>query len=512
MKMYNTVQTPHIASINGVPNLIVDGLPFICLAGELRNSSASNETYMNENVWSKLEGLNLNTLLVPVYWELIESEEGKFDFESIKFIIDQARNHNIKLIVLWFGLWKNGLSTYVPSWVKLNREEYYFAKDRNGNQIYSISPLCDKAISKDAYAFKKLMSFIRDYDENYYTVIMIQIQNEMGLLTTDFDYQVDQLEKLDTNVPRSVAEYAKSTGTWNSVFNQDAKEYYISYHFAMAIKLIAEFGKQEYDIPYFVNAWIDKQPTFPGEYPTGGPISKFAPFWIHLVNDITAIAPDIYVPNFKQVCINYAEAQDLLIIPETRQDYHYVASNLIYGISAFNLYCYSPFGIEDFMDAAERDDSTLTALSIDADAFNSFRSFDLLSCTYRLLASMNSVITTARNDGLIQGFIKEEDSSRGFFVELEDAFLRIKYAKNDINTTRSSGFVIKRKSNEVFIVGTNINVSLESNSCDVGVITLEEGYFEDSLWIRQRILNGDERYYIKFNDFPSVVRLVYHTY
>jgi hypothetical protein len=107
---YLMPQDVSMKNINGIESLVIDGKPFLALAGEIRNSSASSSNYLKENVWENIEGLNLNTVLAPVYWELIEQEEGDFDFSSIEYLIDDARQYNKKLILLWFGLWKNGLS------------------------------------------------------------------------------------------------------------------------------------------------------------------------------------------------------------------------------------------------------------------------------------------------------------------------------------------------------------------------------------------------------------------
>jgi hypothetical protein len=87
------------------------GKPFLMLAGELHNSSASSLEYM-EPMWNKLEALGLNTVLATVSWELIEPQEGRFDFTLVDGLIEQARRHNLHLVFLWFASWKNaGMKT-----------------------------------------------------------------------------------------------------------------------------------------------------------------------------------------------------------------------------------------------------------------------------------------------------------------------------------------------------------------------------------------------------------------
>ena len=91
----------------GIPTLYVKGEPFFCLSGEIHNSGASSLEYMEKNVWGNLTGLNLNSLIVPLYWEMIEPEEGIYSFTLLDGLIRQARQHRMHLILLWFGLWKN---------------------------------------------------------------------------------------------------------------------------------------------------------------------------------------------------------------------------------------------------------------------------------------------------------------------------------------------------------------------------------------------------------------------
>ena len=83
-----------------------DGSPWIAIAGEAHNSSASDAVYMS-GIWEKAEELGLNTLLLPVSWELIEPEENRFEFTLVDELIMQARNAGMHIIFLWFGTWKN---------------------------------------------------------------------------------------------------------------------------------------------------------------------------------------------------------------------------------------------------------------------------------------------------------------------------------------------------------------------------------------------------------------------
>ena len=67
------------------------------LGGELSNSAATSVADIDE-VMPRMKAIGLNTVLVPAYWELIEPEEGSFDFTTVDRVIDRARENNLKVI------------------------------------------------------------------------------------------------------------------------------------------------------------------------------------------------------------------------------------------------------------------------------------------------------------------------------------------------------------------------------------------------------------------------------
>ena len=123
-----STEIPHLEKRDGMTKLIVDGRPFICVAGELANSSSSDVETM-KSAWPRLAQMNLNTILTVISWDLIEPEEGKFDFSMIDYQIAAARTNNLRLIFLWMASWKNGMSTYPPRWVKANQDRFPRAMD-----------------------------------------------------------------------------------------------------------------------------------------------------------------------------------------------------------------------------------------------------------------------------------------------------------------------------------------------------------------------------------------------
>jgi beta-galactosidase GanA len=128
-----------LAEAGTATQLIVDGKPFLALAGELSNNGATSVEYMKP-IWPKLVEAKLNTVLAGVSWNQIEPQEGKFDFSVVDGIIQDARSHNLHLVLLWFASWKNGTSSYPPDWVKRDFERFPRAQVAGGKSIELLSP------------------------------------------------------------------------------------------------------------------------------------------------------------------------------------------------------------------------------------------------------------------------------------------------------------------------------------------------------------------------------------
>ena len=268
-------EIPHLRKQGTATQLIVDGQPFLVLAGELTNNSATSVEYMKP-IWAKLVEAKLNTVLATVAWNQVEPQEGKFDFSVVDGIIRDARSHNLRLVLLWFASWKNSLSSYPPDWVKRDFERFPRAQIAGGKSIELLSPLSDANRDADARAFAALMRHVKAVDGQRHTVIMIQVQNEVGMHGDSRDRSpaanrafagpvpkelMDYLQKhKDTLIPefRQVWEAAgsKTSGTWEEVFGQSkvTDGIFMAWNYARYIGRVAEAGKAEYPVPMFVNA------------------------------------------------------------------------------------------------------------------------------------------------------------------------------------------------------------------------------------------------------------------
>lgn len=257
---------------HGIKTLYVDGKPFFAYAGEVHNSAASSLDYMKKEIWPKLQELNMNSVVVPVYWESLEPQPDQFNFSLVDGLIDQARQNNMRLILLWFGLWKNAESMYVPAWMKQDTKNYYRVNDVNGKPTKTISPFCQAAVNRDAHAFAELMSHLKTYDEEKSTVIMMQVENEIGVMGSARDFCATANEAFAQTLPRELADglNLNPQQTWSEAFGYDADEQFMAWYFAKAVEKITEAGQKEYSLPCYANSWLKQYPWYPGSYPMGG--------------------------------------------------------------------------------------------------------------------------------------------------------------------------------------------------------------------------------------------------
>ncbi|MEO8414588.1 MAG: beta-galactosidase, partial [Ginsengibacter sp.] len=361
MLTFAQLPLPEIRQNGAVKQMFVNGKPFIMLAGELHNSSASSIEYMKP-VWDNMAAMHLNTVVSAVSWELLEPEEGKFNFDLVDSQIDEARKRKIRLVIIWFASWKNGGSNYVPMWVKTNPQRFPVQVSkpvtsgkgsmfRESDRTMPLSPLGEASMNAEAKAFRVLMHHIKEVDHQH-TVIMMQVDNEMGLLADSRDRSKLADAAWLKPVPAQLMNYFtknkatllpemqevwgrngfKFTGTWAEVFGSDewAEEVFMAWHYSVYINKVIVEGKAELNIPMYVNAWLGPQPgaVLPGEWPSGGPVARVMDVW-HAgapANDL--LAPDIYVPDFKEVLAEYSRSGNPLWIPEARDE----VGNLFWAI------------------------------------------------------------------------------------------------------------------------------------------------------------------------------------
>jgi beta-galactosidase GanA len=317
-------EMPKLVEDHGRATLMVDGAPYFLLGAQVDNSSGWPERL--DAVWTAANALRLNTLEVPIYWEQMEPAKGHFDFTVVDAILQQARAHKVRLVLLWFGTWKNGKMHYVPDWVKSDTVTYPRMKSKAGVPIDVLSPNAPANLEADSAAFAALMRHLKQADPQH-TVLMMQVENESGSLGLVRDFSPIAQATFDSAVPTDLLKALnKKPGTWAQVFGDDADETFAAWSVSRYINAVAAAGKKELALPMYVNNWLKSPRAFPvttvpgDDYPSGGPTINMFAVWKAMGPSIDLLAPDIYVPNserYRSVMHEFHQPGNPLLIPES---------------------------------------------------------------------------------------------------------------------------------------------------------------------------------------------------
>lgn len=493
------VKGPHLEKRGNATQLIVNGQPFLVLSGELHNSSSSSAAYLRP-IWKNLKEMHLNTVLAAVTWELTEPEEGHFDFSIVDSLISNARKNNLHLVLLWFGSWKNGLSHYAPAWVKNDYKRFPRMHIKGGFPVESLTPLSNETMNADAKAFAAMMKYVKETDAAQQTVIMIQVQNEVGLLGDSRDRGPLAEKAFNEPVPKELISHLvknketllpelyklwsstgfRTSGTWPEVFGTSASadEAFMAWHYARFINKMCEAGKAQYAIPMFVNAWIvQPEDLGPGDYPSGGPQSHVHDIWRAAHTALDILAPDIYLPNFDDISTMYARSGNTLFIPESRAD-DKGAANVFYVIGGHNAIGYSPFGIEERV----------------SDPVNG-----PIPKAYDVLQQLVPEILNAQSKNTMAGIWLNSTKQRTKFdlgVYTLDVQLRRGRRLLVPGSAPETGYglVIATGPDEYIIAGKDIQINffpLTPGPAYVGYASVDEGNYINGKWVAGRRLNGD---------------------
>ncbi len=322
---------------------------YIILGGELGNSSASSKEDI-QSILPRLKEMGLNTVLMPVYWELIEPEEENFDFSLLDYALTTAEENDLKLVILWFGAWKNSMSCYAPSWVKTNVKRFPRAITETGKPLEILSAFSKDVFNADLKAFNAILKHLQTEDKNG-TVAMIQIENEIGMLESARDYSSLANEAYSKGVPEALAKtlMVKTGSPWSELAEaQDyADEMFMAWYYAQYVEQLAKSAREKLpSTPLYVNAAMDSRGRRPGQYPSAGPIARLAKIWKAGAPSLDFISPDLYDPPFTPWLAQYDFPENPLFVPEIRRSSD-SGTHAFYAIGEHNAIGFSPFSIEN---------------------------------------------------------------------------------------------------------------------------------------------------------------------
>jgi beta-galactosidase GanA len=489
------------ADLTGAPSLqkqgdavqmVVDGKPFLMLGGELLNSSSSSLDYMTK-IWPHMNDLHANTVVTPVSWEQIEPKEGVYDFSLVDGLILGARAHNLHLVLLWLASWKNGMSSYQPLWVKADYKRFPRAAHQDGTPMQVMSTLSENNWKADGSAFGALLHHVREFDAHDHTVLMAQVENEVGILGDSRDRSETANRAFAGQVPKELTQHLlkndkdlvpefrakwvaaghKPSGTWEEVFGigPSTDEIFMAWNYARYVDHVAAAGKAAYPIPLYANAWLnDPMDSKPGNYPSGCPESHLIDVWQAGAPHLDLLAPDLYAGNFQERCELYTRRGNTLFMPEMNSDAG-GGRNIFYAIGQHNAIGTSPFGIDHTPGDGP------------------------FSRSYDVLGQIAPTLLAHQGKGETMGFVIDTDhphatTRMGDYnveVSLDSVFGR--------TASLGYGIVIQTGPNEFLGAGGGFRVAfhpLTPGPKYGGIGTVHEGTFQAGQWVPGRWLNGDE--------------------
>jgi hypothetical protein len=507
-----SAEAPRFVEKDGRWALLVDGQPYLILGGQVHNSSAWPSEL--PAVWKSLAELHANTIEAPVYWEEMEPQEGQFNWANVDGIVNGAREHNLHVVLLWFGTWKNGNMHYVPQWVKSDTKRFLRVIRADGEPIDVLSASGRSTLEADKAAFVALMKHLKTLDGSEHTILMVQVENESGIIGSPRDFSPESNKEFAGQVPTDLLVAAhKQPGTWSEVFRGDADELFQLYHQTHYLNEIATAGRAEFDIPLYMNVWLSYPPPelperrlpIPGiQYPSGGAVQRWVALWRALAPSVSAIAPDIYGDDagfVRDVLDAYHRADNPLLIPEIAKTDNFARYDfLALGEGALGI---APFGVDP------RGWNILGGGAPVGHARN-----------FALLAPMDREIAKLNFEGKLKTSMEEPGKAQ---QELDfgawQASVAFGFPQYDGRRPPGSkdahgvALVAHLGPDEFLVTGIDASVSFHLPGKLPGmrmqILSAEEGSYENGVWKPLRLWNGDETDRgLQFNaEDPAVVRI-----
>ncbi|UXH80716.1 DUF5597 domain-containing protein [Roseateles amylovorans] len=520
-------ELPRLVERDGRHALLVDGQPYLILGAQVHNSSNSAEAL--QQVWPAVKDAQANTVVVPVAWEQVEAVEGRFDFSFVDTLLAQARERNVRVVLLWFATWKNTSPQYVPAWVKFDNPRFPRMRDAQGKFNYCLSPFGAQTLEADKRAFVALMGHLKQVDEATRTVIMVQVQNEVGTYGLARDHGPEAQKAFEADVPGEVLRQQKAPvpgaarGNWKAVYGDYAEQYFHSWAIARYIGEIAAAGRRVYDLPMFVNNAL-RDPLAPmapwkEDFASGGPTHDVIGLYKAAAPKIDIVGPDIYMPESPKVAAilqQFQRRDNPLWVPEignaaTYARYHYA----ILGQGAIGV---APFGV----DYANYSNYPLGSPYTDA------RMTAPIAAVYGLFRPMATQWAQWALEGRTHG-VAEGDDRQPQTVALKGWTAKVSFGewqfgerswpqlKDDAPPSASrpnGGVAIAQIGDDEFIVaGQQARVRFDPDASFKGLGTMlvhaQEGRFgPDGHWIISRHWNGDQvDWGLNLPATPTVLRI-----
>ena len=402
-----------------------NGKDFFPVGLQAHNSSTGTEL-IGKSIQA-VKAYGGNCLEAPVYWYRLEPEKDVYEMELVKELVDETRAVGLKLIILWFGMSKNGHPNYVPEYVKMNPETYRLVIGPDGGTLPALSPHCEATLERDKKAFQKLMEFLKVYDEKERTVLAVQIENEMGCAGTDRDYSKEAERDYRKPLPEALKNvYLEDDGRellkgkeglfpWKKQFGRYAHEAFFAWYHAAYVEQLAKAGKAVYPIPLYTNVMVGENGFEEAGicYNAGAAVGRVLDIWKAGAPSMDLICPDIYNENrreFLRICGRYNRPDNPLFIPESPIGGQANAMNAILAVGEMDAVGICCFGAESALD--EKGD-------LNEDCRD-------MALTMRTLAAVTPLLMRYRKTGKIHA-IAEDEFETSHYLKLENYHVVVHY-------------------------------------------------------------------------------------
>ena len=501
--------------------LVVDGRPFLVLGAQVNNSSSYPA--MLPRVWPTVRAMHANTVEVPIGWEQVEPVEGRFDFSFVDTLLGQARRNRVRVVLLWFGTWKNTSASYAPEWVKTNTARFPRMRTRDGRTHYALSPHGRATLDADRRAFVRLMRHIAAVDPQH-TIIMVQPQNEAGSYGSPRDFGPEAQRLFDGPVPDTlVRALGRQPGTWAQLFGPRADQYFNAWHVARYIDEIAAAGKAVKALPMFCNASLSNPFSEEGaeHSASGGPNWNVIGIWKAAAPHVDFVAPDIYTRDHRAYVAyldHYRRPDNALFVPETGNARDY--ARFFWAALGRGAIGFAPFG----MDSTGYSNYPLGTRDLDAATIEAF------AASYRLFAPIASEWARIALEHPTWGVARADDGADQSTVlgrwRITAQFGLGQFGERDMTSPGMTppphaadpvgGAVVAQLGPDEFLVaGSFVRVRFAATTEGEGtqLLSAEEGTFERGRWVMRRRWNGDQvDYGFNFPARPVLLRVRMGTY
>lgn len=515
-------EVPRLVTQGDRHAFIVDGAPFLMLGAQANNSS--NYPWALPKVWPVLDRIHANTLEIPVAWQQVEPQEGTFDFSWVQTLLDQARAHDKRLVLLWFGTWKNTNPNYTPAWVLTDNHRFPRMKKADGSDSYVLSPMYDSTLQADKRAFVELITYLKAHDPQN-TVIMVQVENETGAYGNPRDYGPAAQKLFNAAIPPELARAVhKRPGTWASVFGDQADRAFNSWYTARYVDQIAVAGKAVKPLPMYVNAALAGAFGVPDPHAvsSGGPQWDVLDMWKAGAPAIDIEAPDIYdakSADYAAYLDHYDRADNPLFVPETGNAPKF--ARYFWSVLGHGAIGFSPFG----MDATGYFNYPLGGGPLDDEILNAF------ARKYALIAPMDREWADIALHHRTWGCSKPDDGAAqsvtmgGWTITAK--FGQWQFGPDESDAKREGappwasqpigGCLVAQLDPDTFLVaGDHVRLHIDPSATGTKyplMVRVQQGHFDDGKWVMDRVWNGDlTDYGLNFIDTPYLLKVTMGSY